>query len=135
MNDETELNHNDYADREKIIQGKAAGLANYIELQHEEYVESLADFYAVLDRVKIRRDKGFTCPLKTVALFASNEEFSLLPRELPELVKTVMTGCRTRQDVEMLARNGSLPSIATDKAKSATTLSATADIICFDTRA
>ena len=87
-----------------------------------------------MDRVKIKRDYGFTCPVKTVALFASNEEFSLLPKELPELIKTVMTSCRTRQDVEMLVRNGTLPKmVVTGVASTEAIAMRTADIICFNT--
>ena len=55
---------------------------------------------------------GCSCPLKTVAFFASNEEFSLHKKFMPEVVRTVSESCRTRQDVEMLVRGGSLPSIA-----------------------
>lgn len=48
-----------------------------------------SNVYAMIDRIKVKRGYGFTCPLKTMAIFASNEEFSLLPGEVPENVKLV----------------------------------------------
>ena len=127
-----QLNH---ADQEQINRGKNAGLENYLELRHENQVAQLADFYAVVDRIKIKRAAGFTCPVKTVALFAHNQEFSVLPDELPALVRVVAEGCRSRQDVDMLIRDGTLPKTFHTKNLQPGAVVPIADIVCFDTQA
>ena len=65
----------------------------------------------MIDRIKVKRGYGFTCPLKTMAIFASNEEFSLLPGEVPENVKLVASLCRTLQDIELLVETNALPKV------------------------
>ena len=81
------VNYLEHTDKPKIEQGKAKGINNYIEIEHAERVEQVQDCFAVIDNVKIQRGHDFTCPVKTFAIFASNEEFSFLPDELPERVR------------------------------------------------
>ena len=100
-------------------------------------MERLDSCFAVIDGVKIRRVQGFTCPLKTVAIFASNDEFSVLPGQMPERVELVANGCTTREDVLMLAREGTLPKILSGGETQSTEGASVmiADVICFDTSA
>ena len=67
--------------------------------------------YAMVDRIKVKRAFGFTCPVKTLAIFAHNDEMSLLPVEMPENVKLVVESCKTRQDVKMLVESKALPRV------------------------
>ena len=81
------MNYLEHTDKPKIEQGKASGITNYIELKHAEQVERVQDCFAVIDNIKIQRGREITCPAKTFAIFASNEEFSFLPDQLPERVR------------------------------------------------
>ena len=72
------------------------GLNDYVELKHNNYVDRIKNMYAVVDRVKIKRGYGFACPVKTLALFAHNEEFSIVTGLIPDLVKLVGEECKTR---------------------------------------
>jgi hypothetical protein len=74
-------------------------MSQYLEVKHEEAVASVRNKYAMVDRIKVKRAFGFTCPIKTIAIFAHNYEMSLLPDEMPENVKLVVEACRTKQDV------------------------------------
>ena len=72
-----------------------------------------------------------------MAIFASNDEFSVLPGQMPERVELVANGCTTREDVLMLEREGTLPKILSG-GETQTTEGASvmiADVICFDTGA
>ena len=114
--------------------GNDAGLRSYIELKHSMQVEQMGNFYAIIDRIKIRRSRWAKCPLKTVAFFTSNHEFSLLPEELPKLIKTVKEGCHTRHDVEMLSKSGELPRVFKSPTSQLHSIPAgCADILCFNT--
>lgn len=49
----------------------------------------------MLQRFKISIDGDWTCPAKTVAIFAHNSEFSFDDSKVPTLVKTVIEQCKT----------------------------------------
>ena len=72
-----------------------SGFQNYVELNHEDKLELARNTYAVIDKVKIKRDLGFTCPTKTLALIAHNHQFSIIKNEIPEFVNLVNSRCRT----------------------------------------
>ena len=113
-----------------------SGFQNYVELNHADKLELVRNTYAVIDKVKIKRDRRFTCPTNTLALFAHNHQFPIYKNESPEFVNLVSSSCRTRQDVEMLVRDASLPPIVTgdmQKTSSQNMPVSIADIICFDT--
>ena len=90
--------------------------------------------FAVINRVKIKRGYHYACPPKTLALFAHNEEFSIFKAELPALIKLVGEECKTREKVEELVRDGSLPRITQGGRSEQDDLQprSIADIICFD---
>ena len=60
--------------------------------------------YAMVDGIKVKRAFGFTCPVKTLAIFAHTVE-------MPENVKLVVESCKTRQDVKMLVESKALPRV------------------------
>ena len=79
-----------------MIHAIKQGLNDYVELKHETLVEAIHDTYAVVDRIKIKRGYGFACPPKTLALFAHNEEFSIVTNSIPDLVNLVAEECKTK---------------------------------------
>ena len=86
LNKDFQVNFLTQVDKEKMQKAVNTGLPNYIEIQHAENLERIEHSYSVINKVKIKRSRGFTCPLKTFAIVAHNEEFSLLPDERPELI-------------------------------------------------
>ena len=100
----------DNENKQAMAKAKNAGLENYVEVDISKR-PSIDHVFALISRVRIKREKGFTCPIKTLALFAHDTEFSVLPNETPEIVDFVSKNCLKRQDVIALSRNGTLPKI------------------------
>ena len=91
-----------WVDREKTTLQNDAGFRNAIELAIPRHLQRLGrDTFALIDSIKIKRDYVATCPVKTLALVASNEQFSYLPDEMPELLRELVGSCKTRDEVEV----------------------------------
>lgn len=85
--------------------------------------------------MKIKRIYQASCPVKTVAIIASNDEFSYIPDEMPELIKELQTGCKTREEVLAKVTSGALPKIVKSfkSIKKVALPMPVADMILFDT--
>lgn len=69
---------------------------HFLRLQSEDLEQKAAPVYFLWDRVKIsRQGKGFTCPVKSLALFAHNQDFYYRESEAVML----LDNCREREDV------------------------------------
>jgi len=66
-------------------------IPKYIEVKHQAHVDSVRDNYVMLQSVKINLDGAWTCPAKTIAIFAHDTEFSFADVSLPNIVSTVST--------------------------------------------
>ena len=64
----------------------------------------------MLQSVKITNDVEWTCPAKTIAIFAHNSEFSYRDEEMPSIVSKVSKQCKTVEDVCKMIKDGDLPS-------------------------
>ena len=113
--------------KEEIEKARSAGLDNYIEIEHAEQVKRLDNVYAFIDRIRIKRDRNFSCPVKTLALFAHNEEFSLLPEQVPGIVSLVAEKCLRKDDVINLSQSGQLPKMLTGVGKQSFSVTAAVD--------
>ena len=67
----------------------------YIEVKHEEHVNQVKDDYLMIKKVKVSCEGDFNCPVKTLALFAHNQEFSYALDEMPPIVRQVSEECKT----------------------------------------
>ena len=94
----------------EIIHKNQALIPKYIELKHQEQINAVKDNYVMIQRFKISIDGDWTCPAKTVAIFAHNFEFSFQEEMMPALVRTVSEQCKTIQNVSELIRSSVLPS-------------------------
>ena len=71
--------------------GIASGFNDTIIVKHQEHIDSIRNSYAYIDRIKIKRSRTDYCPVRTLALFAHNEEFSICMDEIPEFVQLIAT--------------------------------------------
>ena len=63
----------------------------------------------MIQSFRIRVYGDWTCPAKTIAIFAHDTEFSYKQGEMPKHVERVSTECKTIQDVTRLIKDGCLP--------------------------
>ena len=45
-------------DREQVQKANSSGIKNYIEIQHAEYVNEICHTYAVVDKIKIKKNRN-----------------------------------------------------------------------------
>ena len=69
-----------------MIRGIESGFNETIIIKHLEQIDKIRNSYAYIDRIKIKRPRNAYCPVKTLALIAHNEEFSICKDEIPEFV-------------------------------------------------
>ena len=60
------------------------GMGKYLELKHDELELQTSSTYFRIEQIRLRSIENFTCPLKTVAIFCHNKEFSYA--DIPEVV-------------------------------------------------
>ena len=60
------------------------GMGKYLELNHDEFEFQTSHTYFRIEQIRLRSTADFTCPLKTVAIFCHNKEFSY--KDIPEVV-------------------------------------------------
>ena len=80
-------------------------------MKHQEHIDNVRDAYLMIQTFKISVERDFTCPAKTIAIFAHDSEFSFDKEEMPSLVRRVSEECKTIQDVSALVKRGVLPEV------------------------
>ena len=90
----------------------------------------------MIDRVKLSLDKSFTCPAKTLAIFAHSEDFDYLPDARPPVVSAI-NSCKSIDQVFSLIKEGELPqTVSSWPGDSCNAVQASlGDIVIFNTRA
>ena len=64
----------------------------------------------MIQKIQFDVTGNWTCPAKTIAIFAHNSEFSFDEDETPSIVKLVSERCKTIHDVQTLIKEGVIPS-------------------------
>ena len=91
-------------------------IPKYIEVKHQDRVDEARNNFLMMQTIKISIEGGWTCPAKTIAIFAHNTEFSFEQEKMPRLVETV-SHAKTIQDVSQLVKNGDIPAAISGQGK------------------
>lgn len=74
------------------------GYKHYIEYNIDSEVAEAKGSYLLFDQFKVARQKNFTCPVKSLAIFVHNQDVDYLNNDLLKL----LNDCQTLQDVHHL---------------------------------
>ena len=106
---------------------------NYVEVESATQAAIAQHYLFLFDRVTIIHDRGFTCPAKTLALFAHFDDFEY--DAVPELVKEI-NACKEIGQVLASVRGGRLPKVArtSELEHQEKDAAKVCDVVFFDTK-
>eukprot|EP00347_Sterkiella_histriomuscorum_P007732 403347767 len=86
--------------QDKMLKMKS-DFPHYFELENQNAVKETENTYLLFDRVEISRKGDFTCPVKSLVIFAHNQDINIKDNETLNL----LNNCKDFEDVTRLRQN------------------------------